>query len=250
MKIVPCTQGEAGWHMARKGIPTASNFDKIITPVTGKLSKSATKYAYRLCAERLLNCPLETMEGSEWMDRGQELEPTAVWHYEEVNGVKTVKVGFITTDDGLLGCSPDRLVEGQPIGVEIKCPSPQVHLGYLIDGHPIEYRPQVQGQMLVGEFEHVDFQSYHPRMPAKLITTPRDEAYIALMRAALAGFNEMLFEMLERARSLGMFQAYEEALTPSDVERADGLTDEFRQDFGLPPLTEADQRGPAPSDFF
>lgn len=228
-------QGSADWFELRKGIPTASEFDKIITPVTGKLSKSATRYAYRLIAERLLNCPLETMEGQQWMERGQELEPLAVKHLEYVYEVETVPVGFITSDDGSLGCSPDRLVKGRPEGVEIKCPSPQVHLGYLLDGHPVEYRPQVQGQMLVAELDHVIFESYHPRMPAKLIVTDRDEAYIALMRAALAGFNDLLLSMLERAKALGVFQAYEEAVTPLEVERAGELSAELLDRVGIPP---------------
>jgi hypothetical protein len=234
MKIIDCEQGSADWFRARLGIPTASAFDQIVTPVTGKLSKSADRYAYRLIAERLLNTPLDTMEGQTWMERGKELEPAAVSQYEFVEDVETVPVGFITTDDGLIGASPDRLIKGAPRGLEIKCPSPQVHLGYLLDGHTDAYRPQVQGQLYVAELERVDFYSYHPRMPACLISTTRDEEYIAKLRDALAQFNERLFGMLERAKALGVFQAYEHAVTPTERERATELRAELLDEFGIP----------------
>jgi hypothetical protein len=43
----------------------------------------------------------------------------------------------VTTNDGRMGCSLDRLVIGRPIGLEIKCCAPANHMGFLIDGyHP------------------------------------------------------------------------------------------------------------------
>jgi hypothetical protein len=42
MKIHNCTQGTEEWRKLRAGIPTASEFHKIITPKTGQLSKQAT----------------------------------------------------------------------------------------------------------------------------------------------------------------------------------------------------------------
>lgn len=223
MKIIPCEQGSADWYFARLGIPTASCFDQIVTPANGQLSKSSTKYAYRLIVERLLNSPTESLEGQSWMERGKELEPMAVKQYEFVNGYETVPVGFITTDDGLIGASPDRLVKGSPVGLEVKCPAPHTHLGYLLDGPGDTYRPQVQGQLYVAELERADFYSYHPRMPAYTLATRRDEPYIKLLASALAAFNEQLFAMTERARSLGVFQAYEHVLTPVEKEEADDL---------------------------
>jgi hypothetical protein len=233
VKIIDVQQGSADWFHARLGIPTASCFDQIVTPVRCELSKSAAKYAYRLVAERLLNTPAESLEGQQWMERGQELEPAAVRQYEFVQDVETRPVGFITTDDGLLGASPDRLVKGRAIGLEIKCPAPHTQIGYLLDGHNEAYRPQVQGQMLVAELERVDFYAYHPRMPACLIETPRDEAYIGRLAAALAAFNEQLFAMVERARALGLFQAYESVLTPVEKEEAEAIHQAFRADAAL-----------------
>lgn len=234
MKIHNCEQGTAEWFHIRMGIPTASKFDHIITPKTGKLSLSSTKYAYELIAERLLRQPVETIEGQQWMERGKELEPQAVKQYEWVNEVETIPVGFITTDDGLIGASPDRLIKGRAAALEIKCPAPHTHIGYLLDGHDEKYRPQVQGQIFVAELDEADFYSFHPRMPPRTIRTPRDEPFIKLLREALDQFNERLFAMLERAQSLGVFQAYDAALTPQDVERADGMKRSLVEEFGLP----------------
>lgn len=238
-------QGSADWFKLRLGIPTASCFDQIVTPKTGQFSKQAVGYAYRLLAEKLLKMPTESVEGQEWMERGKELEPQAIKQYEWVNEVETEAVGFITTDDGLIGASPDRLVKGKAVGVEVKCPAPHTHLRYLLEGQAEAYLPQVQGQLLVAELERVDFYSYHPRMPACTISTPRDEKYIELLRAGLQAFNEQLFALYERAQSLGLFQAYEEAAAPVDVERAAEADAALRQDFGisadpfgLPPLPQ------------
>ncbi len=236
MKIIDCEQGSVEWFRARLGIPTASQFDKIVTPKTGQLSKSSTVYAYKLICEKLLNAPTETVDGQMWMERGKEMEPVAVKQYEWLNDVETVRVGFITTDDGLVGASPDRLIKGKPIGLEIKCPAPHTHLSYLLAGLGDAYRPQVQGQLHVAELERVDLYSYHDRMPACTVATPRDEAYIRLLASALAAFNAELFEMTERAKSLGVFQAYESAATPTQVALADDLDSEFRDVFGLPEM--------------
>lgn len=226
-------QGSADWFNLRIGIPTASCFDQIITPKTGQLSKSADRYALRLIAERLLNAPMETVDGQHWMERGKDLEPLAVKQYEWVNEVETRAVGFITNDAGTLGASPDRLINGQPAGLEVKCPAPHTHLGYLLNGAADDYRPQVQGQLYVAELERVDLYSFHPRMPACTIQTHRDETFLKLLVAALDQFNDRLLMLLERAQSLGFFQAYTTASTPSEVEHANQLTAEFKADFGL-----------------
>ena len=235
MKIVDCEQGSADWFFARLGIPTASNFHKIVTPAKCELSKQARFYAYSLIVEKLLNQPSETVEGQRWMEHGKEYEPKAVAQYEFLQEVETHPVGFITTDDGLIGASPDRLVKGKAIGIEIKCPAPNTHLGYLLEGPGDHYKPQVQGQLWVAELERADFYAYHPRMPAKLIETGRDEEYIRKLAAAVLGFNEQLFEMTERARSLGVFQAAARMLTPIEQQEADELGEAYREEMLYPP---------------
>lgn len=216
-------QGTEQWLDLRKGIPTASEFHRIVTPKKAELSKGATDYALRLIAERLLNQPAGQVIENPWMERGKDLEPMAVQHYEFTQDVRTVPVGFITTDDGMIGCSPDRLVAGDfKVALEIKCPSPHVHLGYLLHGTDDEYKPQVQGQILVAELDRAELYSFHERMPAARIVNTRDEEYIAKLAAALARFNENLLALLARAQTLGAFQPVPRAVTKAEtVEMAE-----------------------------
>lgn len=223
MKIHDVDQGSPAWFAVRLGKPTASEFHHIITPKKGDLSESWRGYAYRLIAERLLNRPTQSLDGLEHIERGKQLEPLAVRQYEFENDAVTDRVGFITTDDGLIGASPDRLIRGKCAGLEVKCPASHTHVGYLLDGHNEKYRPQVQGQLFVCELEYADFYSYHERMPPATIRTPRDEPYIARLRSALDQFNERLHDMLERARARGIFQAYENVQSPADIELAVNL---------------------------
>jgi len=207
MKIIDCEQGTAAWLSARLGIPTASEFHRIITAAKGDLSKSARKYAHQLVAETLLGEALDTGIGTlEWIARGKLLEPQAVQHYEFTTDTETRAVGFITTNDGRLGCSPDRLI-GQRGGLEIKCAAPATHMGFLIDGAGDDYKQQVQGQLAIAELEYVDLYAFHPTLPPALIRTNRDEPYIAKMRAALTEFLDMRDAMLVQAKVSGCFDA-------------------------------------------
>jgi hypothetical protein len=200
-------QGSPEWLTLRLGIPTSSEFHRIITAAKGELSKSARKYAHQLVAEALLGEPVESSIGNlHWVMRGKLLEPQAVQQYEFTTDVETRAVGFITTDCGRLGCSPDRLIIGARGGLEIKCTAPQTHMGFLIDGPGDDYRQQVQGQLAIAELEFVDLYAYHPALPALMLRTYRDEPYIAKMRAALSEFLDMRDAMLEQAKASGFFE--------------------------------------------
>lgn len=214
-KIHDVEQGSGDWFALRIGIPTASNFHKIVTP-TGKFSKQSRGYAFYLLAEKLLNQSLESLSNLEWIARGKELEPQAVKMYEFQYDVATRPVGFVTTDDGRMGATPDRLLIGRAAALEVKCPAPQTHVAYMIDGFGADYIPQAQGQLYVGELEFVDRYSFHPQMPPVLHRTPRDEPYIRTLAAALDEFCNMLAEMIEHARSLGHYGERERLTTELD----------------------------------
>ncbi len=200
-------QGSDAWKVLRLGKPTASNFHRIVTKKKCELSAQASDYALRLVAERLLNATAESSFESPWMERGKEYESLAIRQYEFQFDVVTMPVAFITTDNGRVGCSPDRLVASdRRIALEIKCPSPHVHLGYLLDGVTEDYKPQVQGQILVAELERADLYAFHPQCPPVLIQTDADADYQAKLSAALDQFCDMLDALTERAAKLGAFQ--------------------------------------------
>src|SRR5260370_4251550 len=113
------------------GIPTSSNFHKIITP-QGKPSKQWREYACVLIAERILQQKIE-FYNSPAMERGLIVEAEAADWYEFDQDVTTQRVGFITDDDHTVGCSPDRLVRGhRPFGIQ--GPPPHTHVAYSISG--------------------------------------------------------------------------------------------------------------------
>jgi hypothetical protein len=92
-------------------------------------------------------------------------------------------IGFVTNDEGTIGCSPDRM------NLEIKCPSLKTHLKYLVDGKcPTKYIPQVQGCMFVCEQDHWDFMSYHPDARPLIVRVERDDDYITELSKHLNQF--------------------------------------------------------------
>lgn len=218
MIIHDVEQGTPAWLKLRLGIPTASEFHRIVTPAKGELSKGAAKYRDWLIAERLMGEPLDSLDHLQWIERGKLLEPQAVAQYEFTEGVETRAVGFVTTDDGRIGASPDRLVIGRAGGVEIKCPAPQTHVGYWLDGVGADYRPQVQGQLWVAELEFVDLYVFHPSMPPVLIRTERDETYIAKLSDAVLRFCDDLDAAMERVRSGGFVATRARVRTAAEVE--------------------------------
>lgn len=186
-------QGSTEWLNLRSGIPTSSEFDRILTP-KGNLSGKSTREKYRdeLLAERIMGHPrVEAM--SRWMDRGSQMEAEAVAFYQFQREVETEKVGFITNDAGTIGCSPDRRVvpiESKRL-LEIKCPSEGVHVAYLLaDGGAYDaYRVQTQGQLWVAEADVNDLVSFHPEMPYALHAVERDDKFIALLKEAVEEFS-------------------------------------------------------------
>jgi hypothetical protein len=213
----------------RMGIPTASEFHRVLTPAKGELAAGRWKYAFELVVERLLNESKQTIDGLQWVERGKLLEPDAVELYESLYG-QTAKCGFIMPDHKRYGCSPDRILCDDVGGVEIKAPSAAVHLAYFINGPGADYRCQVQGSLLVTDFPHWDFLSYHPQLPEALIRFERDEPFIAKLRAALDQFSDEVDGVCEKVKAAGyvptpthMVDAVEKAYGPSAWEGTDAI---------------------------
>jgi len=196
-------QGSGDWHQARCGLPTCSEWSKILTPKKLELSAQAEGYANRLVAERLIGRPVG-IDQSYFMERGQDLEDEARRAFEFETGLDVMQVGLCTDDAERYGCSPDGLImeyvpsmpDGEPDaqpteGLEIKCPSPGVHVGYMLahkadpEWYPPEYRAQIQGSLLVTGLPVWHWYSYHPDMdPVHVEVTPEPE-YQAKLRSAL-----------------------------------------------------------------
>jgi len=203
VKIIDCKQGESSWHFARAGIPTASEFDRLVTPEfkirTGDTPKT---YLHEKLAEKLMGQPLEFDVDTFAMDQGRLLESEALPWLDFAHGIKAERIGFCTTDDGLVGCSPDGLV-GDNCGVEVKCPRPQKHLSYLLAGElPKEYAAQVYGSMYVTGSSSWYFLSYSRQFPKFLLKIERDEAIMSALDKALREFTNNMDAALAKIKAL------------------------------------------------
>lgn len=226
MIIHDCIQGTSEWLTLRAGIPTASEFDKILTP-GGKPSKSAEPYMFALLAERIMGHPrIEAV--SRWMDRGSQMEAEAVNFYQFQRDCETVKVGFITNNEGTIGASPDRLVSEEGL-LEIKVPSEPVHVSYLIKKSvDSTYYPQVQGQLWIAERQWLDILSYHPEMPPALIRVERDEDYIASLSTAVSAFSQCLEAMSLELIERGWIREWPLVAKPKPVDSMRGTLDALK----------------------
>lgn len=243
MKYFPVPHGTDEWFKCRLGIPTASCFDKIVTP-GGKISEAkggelylgteiprfsqtAESYAHLLLAEIITNSGLDNFPKSYWMERGALMEQEASQLYEFETGYTLDRGGFMTDDLFRWGASPDRRIldqEGNVIGaLEIKCPAPWTHVENLLKKEiDREYIPQVQGQMFCGDLQFVDWFSYYPGMPPSLIRTKRDDAFIKVLEEGLTRFDAMMTIKKQQLVEIGALEKMPEKVMP---EYRDGLAE-------------------------
>jgi YqaJ-like viral recombinase domain len=196
------------WWALRRGIPTASEFHKLLTPKTLKLSESSGKYLNQLVGDTFdLHYPRKDSVATAAMRHGTEIEPEARRSFEFDTGLTVRKVGFVTTDDGMVGCSPDGFA-GDNEGLEIKGLSPAEHMAYLepiLNGEiaklPDERRPQVQGCLAVTELKAWWWYAYCPGLPTICVRVELD-AYGEALKEALKQFTARRLALLEKVRRL------------------------------------------------
>lgn len=190
-------QGSEAWEQLRAGVPTASNFHRIVTPARAQLASSWKSYAAELIAGEI--GILSPAPPSFWMQHGTENEPYAVAVYEKITGANLRKAGFVWPDTHKkYGCSPDRIVNDEGL-LEIKCPKPETLLEYHINQSlPNEYKPQVQGQLMITGLPWCDFMGYHPDLAPFILRVERDDEYIASLYESLEAFCENLEKMRDR----------------------------------------------------
>ena len=104
-----CEQRSDEWYTLKAGVPSAGNFDKIVT-AKGEPSKQRKKYLYQLVGEKLLGRMPETYMS--WaMERGVELEDEAIAYFSLKQGVEVQRVGICFKDERMdRSCSPDGLI--------------------------------------------------------------------------------------------------------------------------------------------
>jgi hypothetical protein len=217
-------QGSAAWYKLRSGIPTASEFHLCITPKKLEVSASRKRYLSRLVCERLLNWQADSLDKIDHIAEGKANEPFAIAQLEEIYEIETRRLGFATTDDGRFGASPDRVVthgDAIAITVESKAPTIPVQMERLLFGNGEEYRLQVMGQLWIAEADKAIYYSYNPRLPAYKAEFGRDEATIKKIAACMEQVSDELEALTEKAKGLGLFQAFPDLVLPVEAEYAD-----------------------------
>lgn len=204
LEIAEVEQGTGGWRQWRAGMPTASQFSKIVTG-TGKPSTQAAGYLNELLAGcyGVFN---EGFQGNHWTRRGLELEPEARAVYEFLTDCDVMEIGFVS--NGLAGCSPDGAIEVANMlhesfkpfscaGLEIKCLKASEHVAILRSQKiPSIHKPQVYGSLWLTGWAWWDFFAYHPSMPHYLQRVTADDteyrAWIKVFLVEIEKFNEKL----------------------------------------------------------
>ena len=206
MKVIDCEQNTPEWHAARLGRVTGSNMHRIITP-TGDTSKQADDYMNRLIAE-IITGERDEWDGNSHTERGKEFEQEAVDYYAMLNECEPYRIGFCHTDDGLVGCSPDRLIGDDGI-LEIKTAMGKEFVKLAkSDKLEQEHRPQTQTALFVlSERKWIDTMLYHPRMPKQIIIrSTRNASYQQTMTELLAQFRNKMQENIAILRAKGYFR--------------------------------------------
>src|SRR5690606_19304772 len=90
-------QGALERQMARLGMPTGGQVNRILTPAKIQVSSSGHQYLAVVRAAWLVGYPLEFGGNSQYMERGKEQEPEARAWYELTRDVEVEQVGFIMT---------------------------------------------------------------------------------------------------------------------------------------------------------
>lgn len=185
IRIIECAQNSPEWMEARRGIPTASAFAKILAKGEGKTRR---RYMLDLASERLTGA-IAYSYTNDHMERGHVMEEEARNLYAFRCDMDPQRVGFIRRDDVRAGASPDSLLGPDGL-LEIKTKLGAMQLDVLeLDRLPPEHVAQVQGQLWVSGRDYCDFVSYWPRLPLFVKRVERDDAYIANLQQAVADFN-------------------------------------------------------------
>ena len=200
-----CIQGSETWHSLRAGIPTASEFSKLVTSA-GAVSKQLDDYALVLAAEKYAGKMVDGFGGNKYTERGKELESLARADYELSNQVAVEEIGFCTNNLMQYGASPDGFVEKDG-STEFKCKIAKEHLKaifrYKDTGTiPTEYFAQPQGVMLVTGRKWCDLVFYHPDLPGLTVRQYPDKEFLKVLRRQLKAVEVQRNIYLEKLRSI------------------------------------------------
>lgn len=192
-------QGEQPWLDARRGILTASEVHKIITPTLKIADNDKTRsHVWELLAQRVSGY-VEPQYISDDMLRGNIDEVRARDLYRE-HYAETQSMGFITNDQWgfTLGYSPDDLVGDDGL-IECKSRRQRFQVQTIVEnvatGEPVpDYLMQCQTGMLVTGRKWCDLISYSGGLPLAVIRVHADQVVQDAIVAAATAFEAKIAE--------------------------------------------------------
>lgn len=194
MKTHHCEQGSPEWFALHVGKLTAGSLDQLISPKRFEVKRGDAQKTLvaRKLAEWWRGEPDADTFKNFATENGLIREPNAIGAFELETGMEVKRVGFIETDNGAYGCSPDGIIVNVPgrAGLEIKCPAIGTHVRYLLAGGvPPEYAPQVWGSLYVTGLPQWWFMSYAVGFPPLIVKVEPDEQKEAAIKEALEAFS-------------------------------------------------------------
>ena len=204
IEIIDCEQQSPEWWAAKMGVPSASDFRKVLA---GGEGKTRDDYMKMLMGEIVYGYRRAEFRNAD-MDRGNMMEPYLRNQYAMMSDVDPLQVGFVKRKlkVGCAGYSPDSFVGTDGL-LEIKTTKPEILHDIMKAGRiPPEHIPQCQGGMWLTDRAWVDVVIGLEPTPgyvgSKLFIRRmrRDEAIIKRIEIAVEVFNEELLEMVEWMR--------------------------------------------------
>jgi hypothetical protein len=197
-------QGSEEWHAVRKGRITGSRAkDAAERTQKGMFGSKARLYSKDVARSRCGGTVWRKFE-SKPMTTGKTEEELARMAYEVRTGYQVDEVGFIYTEDGWWGCSPDGLIvlaNGERGGIEVKTMVGSENLfDAMVYEDLSEFIDQVHFEIQLAKLDWIDVILWAPDFegPArmKIIRVTRDQARIAALFSVLDEFRQEV-ELLE-----------------------------------------------------
>lgn len=173
------------WINIKKGKLSGSRVDEVFK-LDGSLKTGYISYIRKYAREAIVDDEREISqrdkkENSFDISWGNKYEPEAKqWFHNNVHPI--IDVGFIESDIGFFGTSPDGIIaDGMNLvsGVEFKCPHIDTHVNYgidIINGKlPNRVKLQVHANMIAANVDSWFFVSYYPGQVPHLIEIKKDK---------------------------------------------------------------------------
>lgn len=207
IEIIDVEQETPQWHLARAGIPTASNFATVMASGNTPGSRSLTrdKYMRTMAGEIITGQCVEGYRSAD-MERGNVQEAEIRRQYAFDRDVEPKLIGFVR--NGQKGYSPDSFIGNDGL-LEVKSKIPDLLIECILaDRFPPGHKAQCQGGLWVAEREWCDIAigwvpfSVEP-LPLFIKREYRDERYILDLKIAVDKFNNELADLVEKVRRYG-----------------------------------------------